>query len=239
MADLAHRFLRDERLPRAKDDNEAIELERLHRNLLSSQPLCFNVFGQLSAYRPSTARLLAELLGLDVLSVTDVLVEHAPAAAKNVLRDRTAFDAYLQLETSDGPVFLAVETKYTEPFSQVQYGSAAYPRPTYGPVCNAADGWLKPGAAVELVNAATNQLWRMTMLAQLTEQKLGRRGLVIVLACDGDHGAESAIKGVRPWLKDGDKVRSVTFEQLLAAANKIPDLAPWTMLFRTRYLPGG
>jgi len=33
------------------------------------------------------------------------------------VRDRSAFDAYLEADATTGPVFLGVETKYTDPFS--------------------------------------------------------------------------------------------------------------------------
>jgi hypothetical protein len=99
-------------------DGGTLDRDRLCRNLLSSMPLCFNLFGQLGAERPAAARVLGAVLGLDIATVDQVLVEHAPPAAKAMLEDRTAFDAFVAYTTPTGATgFVGVETKYTEPFS--------------------------------------------------------------------------------------------------------------------------
>jgi hypothetical protein len=81
---------------------------RLRRNLLSSMPLCFNLFGKLQAEPAAAARVLGAALDLDIATVDEVLVEHAPAAATALLGDRTAFDAFVAYTTSGGATgFLA------------------------------------------------------------------------------------------------------------------------------------
>ena len=99
-------------------DGGTLDRDRLRRNLLSSMPLCFNLFGKLGAEQPAAARVLGAVLGLEIATVDQVLVEHAPPAAKAMLEDRTAFDAFVAYTTPTGAKgFVGVETKYTEPFS--------------------------------------------------------------------------------------------------------------------------
>ena len=72
------------RLIQARADGEAVEENRLFRNLLSSQPLCFNVFGQLAAYREAAAEGAVCPARTSGGRGDGVLVEHAGrvAAAK-------------------------------------------------------------------------------------------------------------------------------------------------------------
>ena len=122
-ADPSLNFLRDERLARIALDRLAenrgtfVE-DRLKRNLLSSQPLCVNLFGILKLHPEAGAVVLATVTGLPIEHVDLVEIERAPDRAAAVLDDRTAFDAYVEYRTSSGDRgFLGIETKYTEPFS--------------------------------------------------------------------------------------------------------------------------
>jgi hypothetical protein len=85
-----------------QQDGGTLEVGRLRRNMLSSMPLCFNLFGKLHAERSAAAKALSALLGLDIADIDEVLVEHAPPAAKQLLGDRTAFDAFLTYTTATG-----------------------------------------------------------------------------------------------------------------------------------------
>jgi hypothetical protein len=71
-----------------------IEEFRLLRNMLSSQPLCFNLFGYLGLHLDLATRLMEALFPGEVKRVTRVVVEHAPAPRAEYLNDRTAFDAF-------------------------------------------------------------------------------------------------------------------------------------------------
>ncbi|WP_336921017.1 PGN_0703 family putative restriction endonuclease [Aquipuribacter sp. SD81] len=222
-----------DRLPQAERDGEAIERGRLFGNLLSSQPLCFNVFGQLAAYPNAAARLLTRLLDQHVDRVDDVLVEHTPPAAKATLGDRSAFDAYLALTIDGAPAFVGVETKYTEPFSATKYR-----RDSYDQVTERADGWFVKDAARAAVTSATNQLWRTLMLAQTTElQTDAGSGTVLVLCLDDDPHATQAVDGMHELLREPDRrLRRVTFERMVEAASEEEDLRAWAALFTARYL---
>ena len=83
----------------------------------------------------------------------------------DALGDRTAFDAIIWYRAAGGDRrFVAIETKYTEPFSAKAYDSAKYRSVTEG------SGWFQTGAAELLRASATNQLWRGLMLAALIFQ---------------------------------------------------------------------
>lgn len=69
----------------------AVEEFRLLHNMLSSQPMCFNLFGPLVRDRALAARLLPALVPEAISEVTRVVVEWAPEPAPDYLGDKTAF----------------------------------------------------------------------------------------------------------------------------------------------------
>ena len=211
-----------------------LDRDRLRRNLLSSMPLCFNLFGKLQAQRPAAARVLGTVLGLDIAAIDQILVEHAPPAANAVLGDRTAFDAFLAYTTSAGAKgFLGVETKYTEPFSPKAFHPDYYEQ-------NRAYEWagFRPGAGDRLGRPATNQLWRNTLLAAATRQTGGYAvGHAVVTAGRDDPIAWKAVAAVRAQLEDPDgMLRALSLERLIEQCHLEPSLAEWAAQFRQRYL---
>ena len=225
----------DRRIEVRCDGDASIETHRLERNLLSSMPLCFNIFGQFDAYREAAARTLNAVLPWSVTAIREVRVEYAPTLARAELDDATAFDAFVHVDTSDGPAFLAVETKYTEPFSPKQY-----PADKYRAIAEGAGGWFSEGTADAASAPATNQLWRNTMLAQLTAKHYPAYGAgrVVVLTLRGDKHAEEAVKKLGDMMTTrSDRLHHVTLENLVTAAEQEPDLALWARLFTSRYLP--
>jgi hypothetical protein len=190
-----------------QQDGGTLEVGRLRRNMLSSMPLCFNLFGKLHAERSAAAKALSAVLGLDIADIDEVLVEHAPPAAKQLLGDRTAFDAFLTYTTATGAKgFVGVETKYTEPFSRGR----------------AVTNQLWRNA---LLAAAT----RETGGYQL--------GHAVVIAGQDDHTAQRAVVAVSAELDQPDALlRWVSLEPLVEHCQLPPSLAGWAAEFRRRYL---
>ena len=142
-----------ERIPAVRAMGGTINPDRVWRNMLSSMPLCFNLFGYLRQHPVATARTLRRALKLDIDEIECIDVEWAPEPAAH-LGDRTAFDAFVAYRRADGGRgFLGVETKYTELFSQREYDTEAYRRLTSDP----ASGF-RAGAAGRLLGSRTNQL---------------------------------------------------------------------------------
>ncbi len=206
---------------------------RLRRNMLSSMPLCFNLFGALRRHPTAAARGLGSVLDLDIKEILEIEVEWAPDPDAH-LGDLTAFDAFVRYRTGGGRrAFLGVETKYTEPFSPGRYTSERYDALTRDP----ASGF-RPGAERRLAGSATNQLWRNALLAHsLRSTDEFDEGRVVVLSCRGDAGAERAIAGLSAELRDPPALlRSATYEELVAAFDSEPELSSWAADFRRRYL---
>ena len=107
----------------------AVDEFRLLRNLLSSQPMAFNLFGTLALNLDVATQMVRALWGAHVKRVTDVRFEWAPRPAGEYLDDRTAFDVFIEYDGALGqPGFIGIEVKLTEPFSQRRYDKPTYRR---------------------------------------------------------------------------------------------------------------
>ncbi|MCY4109051.1 MAG: hypothetical protein OXG11_08495 [Chloroflexi bacterium] len=233
-------FLSDEitdyaltRAEEVKSEGGTLERDRLLRNMLSSMPLCFNLFGALREWPDAAARALSTTLDLDVARVFNIVVEWAPDP-KLHLHDRTAFDAIVRYVTTDGrPAFLGIETKYTERFSPERYCTDRYVELTESP-----EAGFKNGAWERLKGSATNQLWRNALLAHsLRSTSEYDRGHVVVISCEDDSAAEKAIAGLSAELhKPASLLRSTPYEALIDVLVCMPESACWAKKFRRRYL---
>ena len=221
------------RVPIVVAEGGTLEKDRLYRNMLSSMPLCFNIFGAFRVYPITAAQVLAECTGLDIAALVDVQVEWTPDG-KHPLGDRTAFDAWVEYRNSAGErCFFGVETKYTEPFSEREYRNERYDAVTSDP----ASGFHE-GAADILVGSKTNQLWRNAMLALAVKAGGGfAEGRVLVLSLDNDDGARVAVTGVSAQHENPEQLLShVTLESLVRTASGADALSAWAAAFSKRYL---
>ena len=221
------------RAEEVKAEGGSLDEDRLFRNMLSSMPLCFNLFGALREYPDAAAEALSKTLDLDIERVFNIVVEWSPDP-KLHLHDRTAFDAIVRYVTKDGrPAFLGIETKYTEPFSPKRYCSERYVELTEDPKAGfRKDAWRR------LQAPATNQVWRNALLAHsLRRTSEYDRGHVVVISCKGDGAAESAIAGLSAELHEpASLLRSTTYEALIDVLNCIPEASRWAKKFRRRYM---
>jgi hypothetical protein len=89
-------------LDRITQGSGAVEKYRLLHNMLSSQPMCLNLFGPLVRDHDLAKYLLATLVPERISEVTRVEIEWAPQPATDYLNDRTAFDAFIEYRTENG-----------------------------------------------------------------------------------------------------------------------------------------
>ncbi len=154
---------------RLEEGSGAVEPFRLKRNMLSSQPMCFNLFGELKRDPELATKLVRALWGKDIAAlwgsdraqVTGVRLEWAPEDKKEYLNDNTAFDAFIEYEMEGGGKgFIGVETKLTEPFSRDFDDREG----RYSKWMTAESPWGAAGPD-EVANEEHNQLLRDHLLA--------------------------------------------------------------------------
>ncbi len=114
--------------------------------MLSSQPMCFNLFGPLVQDHALATQLARALWGEHIAQVTDVRIEWAPEPRQEYLDDNTSFDAFIEYRDTDGGLgFVAIETKLTEPFSQRLDDRPSYRRSPMLPTRSRPSGTTSSG----------------------------------------------------------------------------------------------
>ena len=226
----------EERITEVPKERGSLAPDRLRRNMLSSMPLCFNIFGALRD-APGFPRMLEAAFDIHIDIVERVVCEWVPPRAgtddRDLLGDRSAFDAAVLYAAPDGRrCLLGIETKYTEPFSQV-----VYDKPSYRSVHDAC-GWFTADCD-SLLTRPTNQLFRTVLLAAAAEASAGFDEVRVgVLTLAEDKKAETVVSTVRSSLRDPTKVVHVSHERLrdIAASSEDPAVAEWALQFGLRYL---
>lgn len=210
-------------------DGGSLEPVRLFHNMLSSMPLCFNVFGMIRETPDAQLEFVQRLFDPSAVAVEMIECEWTPGAS---LGDRTAFDAAITTRHTDGSTHLiGIETKYTESFSPTEYESDQYTQ------VHEASGWFRDGTARDLTGKATNQLWRNCLLAAAAELA-GEytTAAVVVVSLADDPGADAAIAGVTAAMTDASRCRSVPLERIVETAKQSAPLEAWASELERRYL---
>lgn len=142
-----------------------ISVQRLLSNLLSSQPLAFNLFGNLRLYPELALPVVRHLLpDADIAQVLHVGFEFSPGRMDTTLTaDRSAFDVAIFYQRRDGASgLLAIELKYSEELSQSRPGDTG---DTYGDLAHSSGLFKNPASSV-LRTPMFEQLFREHLLAQ-------------------------------------------------------------------------
>ena len=217
-----------------------VEPFRCLHNLLSSQPMAFNLFGPLCQDKVLAQYLLDPLLPGGA-SEARVTMEWAPAPRQAYLDDASSFDVVIHYTTKAGDSAIAgIEVKLTEPFSPKRYGNNDRHTNRYLKVSSDPAIWTTPGEPA-LSNSTWNQIWRTHLLAQSIRQaKDVTISTAVILHHSGDEKCGGAVKAYQKnltplglgtllhWTIGGLTAR---WKQLLSARPE----AEWLDRFSERY----
>ncbi|MFC1670587.1 hypothetical protein ACFL20_09350 [Spirochaetota bacterium] len=108
---------------RLKKENKYLTIDefRLFNNMLSSMPMCFNLFSDLRKLlkenKHEASRIIKQIF-IEIPwihTVTEIDVEFIPTPIEDYTNDKSAFDAMIIAETEDGQRgLISIETKYTD-----------------------------------------------------------------------------------------------------------------------------
>ena len=101
--------------------HETFDDYRLFNNMLSSQPMAFNLFCPfIRMLNEGKTKLVSSIFqaifpDMGIKEVTEVKLEFLPDDIENFVNDRTAMDVIVRYADTDNlPSFIAIETKYTD-----------------------------------------------------------------------------------------------------------------------------
>jgi hypothetical protein len=242
-ADGGRNFLTSEIAQMARDrvsqGGGSVEPFRLFRNMLSSQPMCFNLFGLLVNNRHLACRLLAPLVPERVAEVTFVAIEWAPEPRSAFLDDRTSFDAFIEYRDVDHRLYaLGIETKLSEPFSQNEYDGERYRR-----WMRVQDSPWRPEADSSVHAIKHNQLWRdhlLTVALRHQEKSQYTKTRLMLVRHPEDRECAVVLAGYGKLLRDNDdSLIDMPLDRLIETWSAVIGEGPeheWISAFRLRYL---
>ncbi|MCK1412470.1 MULTISPECIES: hypothetical protein [unclassified Bradyrhizobium] len=163
-----------------REEDAAIDEDRLLTNTLSSMPLVFNAFGPLALDTKLATAVFRQLLPDFVQSVERITFEHSPGRRDvRYLADRSAFDLAANIVTPEGEAGIVyAEVKYSEDMA----GRVARWRERYDQALREVRLYKNPDSPI-LRSAPLEQLMREHMLAQLSvDRGIAPRAMFIGIA---------------------------------------------------------
>jgi hypothetical protein len=205
--------VRSEVLDPRRSQGKLFGKPRIFNDLLSSQPLCFNLFGELCFDLPLASRLVRELTRGRFHEVVAVAFEHSPSRSDSKYSaDRSAFDVFLECKTaSGGRGFVGVEVKYHENL----LGKAADHRGRYDEIAKMMD-CFGPDPDDLRKRSPLQQIWRDHLLCGIVRATDGYDDalFVILYPAANDH-CSRAIQSYNALLTNTDSFASWTLEEVL------------------------
>lgn len=131
--------------------------------MLSSQPLCFNLFGDLKLNPDKGNKFFQQLFPDYVAEVGGIYFEHSPGRGDvSFTADNTAFDVFVTCRTPEGKQgFIAIEVKYSEAMAE----PLATLCPRYDELSRVLGIYREPESQ-SLRGNPLQQLWREHMLSR-------------------------------------------------------------------------
>lgn len=208
---------------------------RIFNDLLSSQPMCFNLFGELCQDLALATRVFAILAPQRIGQVASLKFEYSPGRGQQrYTADGTAFDVYCEFTTpSGGAGFIGIEMKYHENLK----GKAAQHRPRYDEIAKIMN-CFRVEAMPDLRKQPLQQIWRDHLLAGVTRiQDRFDDGFYVFVYPQDNKFCSEAIQKYLTCLDVGcDSVQVWTLEQLIDAIIAASNEAAWSLDLKQRYL---
>jgi hypothetical protein len=198
--------------------HQQINRVRLWTNLLSSMPMCFNVFGELwDAPEAATKALEAWFPGVDG-EVDEVRFEWSPGRLDpRYLGNRSAFDVAFLLKMANGKkAAIGIETKYHE-HPQKETVPERNRLPHYKQVAEGSNAF-KAGWQETILGTKLQQIWLDHLLA-LSMKQSGEWGKVkfVLVYPSGNVAFAEAAEAYKRVLSDRSTFDARTVEELLNA----------------------
>ncbi len=225
--------VRAEVLDKKKATGKLFARPRIFNNLLSSQPLCFNLFGELSVDLALATRVFQGLCpGRAIASVTHIGFEHSPGRGDpRYTGDRSAFDVFVEYDGATGARgFLGIEVKLHEALSD----QVAEHRPRYDDLADACGWWVKDRAALH--QKPLQQMWRDHLLAaSLIVAGDYDEGAFVFLAPAGNVACANAVAAFKRNVAVADVFAAWALEDVVDVVEAADASAAWVDTFRRRY----
>ena len=173
----------------SQNNDKLISEPRIWNNLLSSQPLCFNLFGELHFDLKLATGLFSKLFPKRIKEVIAVKFEYSPSRGDiNFTHDRSAFDVFIEYRNKENKSgFVGIEIKYAETMKD----ELASHKQRYEEIAKES-GVFKDNSLKNLKSKPLQQIWRDHLLSIAT-RKLYTEGFFMFLFPSKNENCQSAV----------------------------------------------
>lgn len=206
---------------------------RMYSNLLSSQPMAFNLFVPLQLDLDLASKVFSKLLPHRCRRVSRVEFEYSPGRGDpRYTHDGSAFDACVWFDTPQGkPAFVGIEVKYHENLND----KADEHRARYDEVADEM-GCFDPESRDRLQNKPLQQIRRDHLLAGAYRTTDGfADGLFVFLSPADNTACNDAVAKYQECLTDQDTFKHWTLESVAKTIQQCTN-GQWIIEFINRYL---
>ncbi len=210
---------------------------RIYNDLLSSQPLCFNLFGELTKDLPLLSSVIRKLTNGRFHEVTSIRFEHSPGRSDTRFTgDRSAFDVFLECQTSAGEKgFLGIEVKYHENLRTSKEDLKVAQKERLQAI------GMSMNCFVDVTNPALftpplHQIWRDNLLmGSLLQAGNYQDGAFVFLYPQGNTFCQKAVIAYQRLLSTEDYFYPWTIQAFVEELKRNTDHS-WIETFQSRYL---
>jgi hypothetical protein len=193
-------------LKKSKTSGAFYQENRFVSNLLTSQSMCFNLFGEFLDRKDILLKILNELKPNLMDKITNISFEYSPGRGdEKYLGDRTAFDVFIEYEKEDKKSFLGIEAKYVETLAEesLEEAEGNFKRhPQYKKITENC-GLFKPDVINDIKKPPYSQIWRDHLLSislKNGEGKMYDNGYFVYLYPVNNYECHSAVKSYMDFL---------------------------------------
>ena len=199
---------------------ETIESDRLFNNLLSSQPMAFNLFCPLKQMLEMCSEVASKVIrtalpDYPIHKVTKVDLEFIPENYEKLTGDKSAMDAIIRFEDEEGKDgFIAIETKYSE-----NLGTNVASRREKSIECIKQLKCFSPDVEQSIIagNTALTQIYRNFLLSEMYGFYEGIQSYSIILAPKEHPTTNNELESLTNVLRDEykNKIKKIDLENFV------------------------
>lgn len=223
----------------AKKTGGLIGEPRIWNNLLSSQPLCFNLFGELHFDLDLATKYFKLLFPNRLDTVTTVRFEYSPGRGDTkYIGDHSAFDVFVEYTKGVKRGFIGIEVKYAESLKEETKDKANKNFKEQYATLTDTCGLFKPDSVAFLRQPPLSQIWRDHLLCIATRQDYDEGFFVFLFPSLNIH-CQKGVDGYKQYLAfDNDEQNCFYPRHLEDFINTLTTVsnADWITELKHRYL---
>jgi hypothetical protein len=243
---LTHRIweIAKSELAKSKTSGALYQENRFISNLLTSQSMCFNIFGEFIDRKEVLVKILNELKPNLMDKITEIKFEYSPGLGdEKYLGDHTAFDVFIEYEKNNEKSFLGIETKYVETLKEESNEQAERNVRNHNQYkeITKRSGLFKPEAINKIMYPPYSQIWRDHLLSislKNGEGKMYNNGYFVYLYPFNNSECRLGIKEYMKYLLNPEiSIFEIYVEDIIKIIQKYIN-EDWTKELFDRYIKG-